>query len=447
MKKGKSTAIFVAIVVLIAVLGYVAFSGITVFNTYRVKPFSEVIGKGLDLVGGISVETEIKDFNIEEEHIDYKALTGKEESELSDTDKAEVKEKYINSQKEEAVNRTVELIEMRINKLGVGETTVAPEGQNRIRIEIPGKYSASDVIDVIGKTGQLEFKSPDGEVILTGKDVKNAVARMDEYNRPEVGLILDEEGTKKFAEATEKYIGQSISIYMDDELILSPTVQTAITNGEASITNMESLEKAEATAGVIKSGALPVVLETVSYKTVGSTLGKNAMDLSMKAAIIGVLLVMLYMIVYYRVPGLIASIALGLFIILDLLAFASVGGVLTLAGIAGLLLTIGMAVDANVLIFERIKEEIKIGKSAKAAVESGFKRALSSIIDSNITTLIAAIVLYYVGAGSVKGLALTLMIGIVISIFTALVFTKYMLKLCVNMGIMNKPAHFRVKRG
>jgi preprotein translocase subunit SecD len=179
---------------------------------------------------------------------------------------------------------------------------------------------------------------------------------------------------------------------------------------------------------------------------VGATLGENALPLSMKAAQIGVLLVMIFMLLYYRIPGLIADIALTIFILLDLAVFSGIGATMTLSGIAGMLLTIGMAVDANVLIFERIKEELKTGKSIKSSVNAGFHRALSSILDANITTIIAGIVLYSVGTGSVKGFALTLMIGILISIFTALTITRFLMKLVINMGVLNKASYFGVKR-
>lgn len=415
MKKGKSTALFIVCTLLIGLMAYAGFGGMTLFDTYRVKTFSETIDKGLDLVGGISVTEEIQEESVDSETMD----------------------------------RTIELISMRVNKLGVGETVVTKDGDKRIRIEVPGKFDSEEVIKLIGKTGELQFVGPDGEVILTGKDVKNARGYLNaqQMNTPTVSLEFNEEGRKKFAEATRKFIGQKITIQMDGETVSDPTVNSAITDGNAVIEGMKDLQSAQTVANVIKSGALPVVIKPVSYKTVGSTLGENALPLSMKAAAIGVGLVFIFMIILFKIPGLIADIALTLFIILDLGVFASMNGVLTLAGISGLLLTIGMAVDANVLIFSRIKEELKLGKSVRAAMESGYNRALSSILDGNITTLIAAIILYSIGSGSVKGFALTLMIGIVISIFTALTFTKMMLKLAMNMGLIKKASHFGVKGG
>lgn len=332
--------------------------------------------------------------------------------------------------------------------MGVSETTVTREGQKRIRIEIPGKYNAKEVIDSVGKTGELKFVGPDKSTILTGKDVKDATAYINqEDNSPTVGLDLNESGTKKFADATKKFIGQPIAIYMDEEELTKPVVQAHITNGKAVITGSKSIEEAKRQANIIKSGALPVAVKPVEVRTVGATLGANALDLSVKAGVVGVGLVFLFMIVYYRVPGLLADIALALYIVLLLATFSTIKATLTLSGIAGFLLTIGMAVDANVLIFERIREELKTGKSIKSALESGYHRALSSILDSNITTIIAGIVLYNLGSGAVKGFALTLMIGIILSMFTAIVITRLLLKLGYDIGILNSLACFRVKRG
>ncbi|KYH30108.1 protein translocase subunit SecD [Clostridium colicanis] len=412
-QKTKSTVIFIVLVCLVGLLAYSGFAGIKNIFGYRVKPFSEAINRGLDLQGGISVLEEIKADNVDNDTIE----------------------------------RTIEMLSMRVNPDGVKEISIQREGKNKIRIEIPGEFDSKKVLDSIGKTGKLEFKGPDDKVILTGSDVENATAYLDDMGNPTIGLELKSEGTKKFAEATKKFLNQPISIYMDEELLTSPTVQSVITNGKATITGSKSLEEAKRQANIIKSGALPVTLEAVEFKTVGATLGSNALPLSMKAGAIGISLILLFMIIYYRRPGIMASIALIIYVILVLGTFAAVGVTLTLSGIAGFLLTVGMAVDANVLIFERIKEELKLGKSIKTAVDAGFNRALSSILDSNITTIIAAIVLYYLGSGAVKGFATTLMIGIIISIFTALTITKALIKLGMEMGILNNVSHFGVKRG
>lgn len=412
-KKTKSTIIFIAVLFVIGILAYAGALGFKNIAGYRVKPFTEVINKGLDLQGGISVLEEIK-----AEEIDNTTL-----------------------------ERTIELLSMRVNPNGAKEISVSREGKNRIRIEIPGEFDAKKVLESIGKTGNLEFKGPDDKVILTGKDVNDATAYMDQYGKPTISLELNADGTKKFAEATTKFLGQQIGIYMDGEELTKPQVNDIISNGKATITGSKSLEEAKRQANIIKSGALPVALEAVEFKTVGATLGQNALPLSMKAAAVGIGLVLLFMLIYYKGPGIMAGIALVFYVVIVLATFSAANVTLTLSGIAGFLLTVGMAVDANVLIFERIKEELKIGKSIKSATEAGFNRALSSILDSNITTIIAAIVLYSLGSGTVKGFALTLMIGIVLSIFTALTVTKLLIKLGIEMGVLNTSSHFGVKRG
>lgn len=411
-QKTKSTILFLVAVLAVGLLAYAGFFGFKNVFGYRVKPFTETINKGLDLQGGISVLEEIKG-NVD-----------------NDT-----------------VERTIEMLSMRVNPEGVKETTVQREGKNRIRIEIPGEFDSKKVLDTIGKTGKLEFKGPDGKVILSGTDIKNANAYLDDMNSPTIGLELKDEGSKKFADATSKFLNQKITIYMDEEMLTDPTVSAVITNGKATITGSATLEEASRKANIIKSGALPVTLEAVEFKTVGATLGSNALPLSMKAGAVGISLVLLFMLIYYRGPGLMADIALIFYVVLVLGTFSAVKATLTLSGIAGFLLTVGMAVDANVLIFERIKEELKLGKSVRNAIDAGFGKALSSILDSNITTIIAAVILYNLGSGSVKGFALTLMIGIVLSIFTALTITRFLLKLSVEMGLVNSTSHFGVKRG
>lgn len=411
-QKTKSTVIFIVLVAFIGIVAYTGFLGFKNVFGYRVKPFSESINKGLDLQGGISVLEEIQS-----DKIDNKT-----------------------------VERTIEMLSMRVNPEGVKETTLQREGKNRIRIEIPGEFDSKKVLDSIGKTGKLEFKGPDGKLILTGTEVKKATAYYDDMQRATIGLEFKSEGTKKFAEATQKFLNQRITIYMDGKVLTSPNVESVIANGKATITGSKDLKEATRQANIIESGSLPVTLKPVEFKTVGATLGANALPLSMKAAAIGIGLVLLFMLIYYKGLGIMADIALVFYIVIVLGTFSAVGATLTLSGIAGFLLTVGMAVDANVLIFERIKEELGTGKSIKAAVETGFNRAMSSILDSNITTIIAGVVLYYLGSGAVKGFALTLMIGIVLSIFTALTVTKILIKLGMGMGLLNKASRFGVKR-
>lgn len=409
--KGKSTFIFTLCTLAIIILTFVCFKGVTI-GGWEVKSFDQTITKGLDLQGGVSVLLGIQDENVSKEDL----------------------------------QKTKNLIQLRVNKLGVAETVVTTEGDNRIRVDIPGEYNSQGIVDSLSKTGNLTFKSPDGKVLLTGKDVKEATAILSQQSsKPEVSLELNDEGSKKFAEATGKYLNQRISINMDDEQLTNPLVQSQITNGKAVITGMSSMDEAKNIASLINSGALPVTIKALSQQTVGAQLGATALPNAVKAGVVGVGLIFLFMIIYYRVPGFIASIALTLYITLVLLIFVEIGATLTLPGIAGFLLTIGMAVDANVLIFERIREELRRGVSSKAAVKKGFENALSSIVDSNVTTIIAALVLYFMGSGAVKGFAITLLIGIVVSLFTALVVTKFLMNLALNMGILKKPSYFRVK--
>ncbi len=414
-KKSKSSALLVLI---IAVIGFLAFAGFKgfVLGGWEFKSFDKVITRGLDLQGGVSVLMEIQQDTVTQEELE--------------------------SAKEH--------IALRVNKLGVAETVVTTEGQKRIRVDVPGMTNSKEIVDSLSKSGNLTFKGPSGDEILTGKDVKKATAQMNQQQGGyEVGLELTDEGTKKFADATGKYIGQQIAIYLDDEMISNPRVQVQITDGRASITGSKSLEEAKTTAGLINSGALPLPVKAVTVSNVGAELGATAFPNSIKAGIIGVALVFLFMLLHYRLQGLMANIALTLYITLTLFAFVEVGVTLTLPGIAAFLLTIGVAVDANILIFERTKEELKKGYTIKAAVKKGAENALSSIVDSNVTTLIAALILYFIGSGSVKGFAITLMIGIIISLFTGLVITKLLVNLAVESGIINKASHFgaNIKKG
>ena len=410
-KKGKSTALFILIIAVIGMLAFAGFKGF-VIGGYEFKSFDKVITRGLDLQGGVSVLMEIQKDKVTQEEL----------------------------------QSTKEHLSLRVNKLGVAETIVTTEGDKKIRVDVPGLTNSKEIVDSLSKSGNLSFKGPDGTEILTGSDVKKATAQMNqEKGGYEIALEFNEEGQKKFAEATGKYIGQAISINLDDEVISKPNVQVQINDGRAVITGSDTLEQCKATAGLINSGALPIPVKAVSVNNVGAELGTTAFPNSVKAGMIGVGLVFLFMLFHYRVQGLMANIALTLYITLTLFVFVEVGVTLTLPGIAAFLLTIGVAVDANILIFERTKEELKKGFTIKSAVKKGTENALSSIVDSNMTTLLAALILYSVGSGSVKGFAITLMIGITISLFTGLVVTKLLVNLAVESGIINKISHFGVK--
>ncbi|OPJ59476.1 protein translocase subunit SecD [Clostridium chromiireducens] len=411
-RKSKSSALFIFI---IAVIGFLAFAGFKgfVLGGWEFKSFDKVINRGLDLQGGVSVLMEIQQDKVTREELDS----------------------------------TKEHLSLRANKLGVAETIVTTEGEKRVRIDVPGMTNSKEIVDSLKQSGNLAFKGPNGEEILTGKDIKKATAQMNQQGGGyEVGLQLNDEGTQKFAEATGKYVGQKISIYLDDEMISDPVVNTQITGGVASIETHGTLEENKKLAGMINSGALPLPVKAVSVTNVGAELGVTAFPNSVKAGIIGVGLVFFFMLFNYRLQGLMANIALTLYIVLTLLVFVEVGVTLTLPGIAAFLLTIGVAVDANILTFERTKEELKKGYTIKAAVKKGSENALSSIVDSNVTTLLASLILYFIGSGPVKGFAITLMIGIIISLFTGLFVTKVLVSLGVEIGFINKLSHFGVSK-
>ena len=417
MKKGRtkvrSAILFILTLVVIVALAYAGGRGVEVAG-WEFKSFNKAITKGLDLQGGVSVLMEIQDDNVTKDDLE----------------------------------KTRQLIDLRVNKLGVAETSVTVEGDRRIRVEIPGEYDSKDLVDSLSKTGNLTFKDADGNEVLNGTDVDEAsVVINSSSNAPVVSLKLTDEGAKKFAEATEANLHKKISIYMDDEEISSPTVDAVITDGNAIIKGSGSLDEAKNLAGLINAGALPVTVKAIQIENVEAQLGAEALPNAIKAGLIGIAIIFIFMILYYRIPGVIASIALTLYVCLVLLVFVEADVALTLPGIAAFLLTVGMAVDANVLIFERIREELKNGISVKAAVDKGFNNALSSIIDSNVTTIIAALVLYFMGTGSVKGFAVTLMIGIVVSMFTAVVVTRTLMKWAVDMGMLKSNWQFRVKRG
>ncbi len=318
------------------------------------------------------------------------------------------------------------------------EAEVYREGGNRINIDIPGVSDANAILDELGKPGSLLFVDPQGQTVLTGDQVATAKAGIIDNNGKSeyvVSLTFTDEGSKAFEEATAKLIGQRIAIIYDNVVYSNPTVQTAITGGNAQITGMTSYDEAKNLASTIRIGSLSLELEELRSNVVGAKLGQTAISTSMKAAVVGFVVLAAFMIGAFLLPGAASVIALALYIILEILLLSAFEITLTLPGIAGIILSIGMAVDANVIIFTRIKEEIALGKSVYESINSGFKKALSAIIDGNVTTLIAAAVLYVRGSGTVKGFAQTLALGIILSMFTALFVTKFILKAFYNVGL------------
>ena len=347
----------------------------------------------------------------------------------------------------EQMSDTVYKLQMKAQSYS-DEAQVYKEGDNRINIDIPGATDANAILEELGEPGTLEFADENGNVLLTGDDVKTASAGMTNQNNNKeyvIELVFNEAGAKKFEEATKNNVGKRIYIIYNNEVISSPNVKEAISGGQASISPIESYDEANKIASTIRIGALPVKLTELRSNVIGATLGVEAIASSLKAAAIGIVLVILFMLLVYRLPGLASSIALVLYVGLEMVLLQAFEVTLTLPGIAGVILSIGMAVDANVIIFTRIKEELGQGNSVEKAIKAGFEKALSAILDGNITTLIAAAVLYLRGSGTVKSFASTLAIGIVVSLITALFVTRALLNAFLAMGAEN-PALYGIKK-
>ena len=433
----KKSLIKLAIVaVLIVVFAYLALNGFhPSTGTRYLKPVSEAIRLGLDLSGGVSAEYSAAEQSSEENY-------------------------------DSRLQSTVAALRTRLTDKNFTEATVAIQGTDRILVEIPNVDNPEEVARIIGTPGVLEFKEAgadgvlenvategsDDIVVITGDMVRNTGIHLnDQTGLYEVGLELNSEGAAKFAEATARLHQQPIGIYMDGVLQSAPVVQSTITEGKCSIsfgqsgsmTQDESRERARDTAMLIQSGSLPLDIKEVETRAISPTLGTEAIHGAVIAGIVGLILVLVFMLVMYRLPGVAADLALLIYVLIVFYALAIFGVQLTLQGIAGILLGIGMAVDANVVIFERFREEMKEGRTPLNAVKFGFKNAGRAVIDSNVTTLIAAVVLLIFGTGTIKGFAMTLMISVIVSLFTAIVVTRGLLKIICKLGIQNRSAYTR----
>lgn len=413
-KRGVFTLVF--LIAFVLMFGYMSIFGVSV-GVYDISVVDN-IKQGLDLTGGITTVYEAKDTDVENF--------------------------------EDKMDGAVEVFRNRLDKEGYTEATVVRQGDSRIRIEIPINESSKitdpdEVIEFLAKPAKLEFKDPSGNIVMQGSDIENASAQRGEGDEYVVSFKLTDEGTDKFAYATAELIGQSISIYLDDVLISAPVVNSAIPNGQGSIAGNFTLEAARELAVQIESGALPIDLTEIEVRSISATLGENALSQCIIAGIVGIVAVMIFMVVVYRIQGAVADLALIVYILLVLFCLATITGVqLSLPGVAGIILSIGMAVDANIIIFERMKEELRDGKSIQTAITVGFNKAMLSILDSNVTTLIAAVVLYIFGTGSIKGFAITLSIGIVLSMFTAVFVTKQLLKAVVSLGFVDPKYYTKI---
>ncbi len=411
MKKNRGIVSLVLTVVLIALMGFTVLVGFGKTGTGAMKN----IKLGLDLKGGVSITYQVKDKNPTEE-------------EMSDT---------------------IYKLQKRVEQYSK-EASVYQEGSDRINIEIPGVSDANKILDELGKPGALEFRTQDGETVITGADVESASARAGEDqmgNREySVELNLNENGKEKFAKATEENVGKQIAIIYDEAEISSPRVNEAITGGQAYITGNFTYEEADNLAATIRIGGLKLELEELRSNVVGAQLGEQAISTSLKAGAIGLALILVFMIFVYYLPGVASGLALLIYTELVLLILNGFNITLTLPGIAGIILGIGMAVDANVIIFARVREEMSHGKSVKNSLKTGFQKAMSAIVDGNVTTLIAAAVLWFRGSGTVKGFAQTLAIGIIVSMFTALVVTRLIVFAFYAVGLRKESLYYRPRK-
>ena len=405
--RARALVSLVAIIVVVAVCAYLGLFGFgkgTMIN--YLKPWGDAISLGLDLRGGVYTVYQAE--NNGDPDFDTK------------------------------MESTVSILTSRLTRQGFTEATVTRQGSDRIRVEIPNVSDPNQILTIIGTPAQLYFVDESGNNLMEGAMVKNAQAAQDQDGKPCIAFELTDEGAKIFAEATAANLGKTISITLDGETISRATVNTVIAGGKGEITGNFTADEAKNLATLILSGALPLNLTQLEVSAISATLGVEALDRAIQAGIIGVALVMLFMLFRYRLCGLVADIALTIYIMIVVLLLALTGAQLTLPGVAGIILGIGMAVDANVVIFERIREEVKNGRPIGSAVRKGFSNALSAIIDSNVTTIIAAVVLYAFGTGSVRGFALTLGIGVATSLVTAVFVTHKLLDIFADLGIKNQ---------
>ena len=347
----------------------------------------------------------------------------------------------------EAINQVINIMQKRVNEMGLTEPIIQREGARRIIIELPGERDPKKAIETIGKTAVLEFKDEAGNVKLNGEDLKDAREQMGQNKQPVVSLQFSEEGGDKFARLTAANVGRHIGIYLDGELLTNPVVNEAITGGAAVITGQRTLEEAKDLAILLRSGALPVKVSVLEVRTVGPSLGQDSKDKSVLAFTIGLSLVVIFMLLIYRMSGFVADTALLVYVLILLGILYALNATLTLPSIAGIILSIGMAVDANVLIFERFKEEIAAGKILRIAVQSGFKRAFITIFDANMTVIITSCILFFLGSATVKGFAFSLGLGVAVSMFTAITVSRTLLMFLIDANWIHNPWWFGGSKG
>ncbi len=396
MRLNKNTSIVLVSLVIIVL------AALTYFGQ---KPLMDRINLGLDLRGGLRVVLQAQ-------------------------------EKSGNEVTKDTLQKAVGILRDRVDNLGVKESTLYPQGDDRVVVEIAGEDDPESAVDILKNTAQLEFWDEQGKVLVTGKHLKDAQAESagaqgnGTFN---VAISFDKEGAKQFAEATTANVNKPIAIVLDGKVISAPNVKTAITDGNAIIEGNFTAKEAQDLAVLLRSGALPVTLKVIEKRSIGPTLGADSLQKSIDAGIVGMIAILIFMVGYYRLPGLVADISLVLYALVVLGAMALLGAVLTLPGIAGFVLSIGMAVDANVIINERLKEEMRTGKTLKASIDAAYDRAFWTVFDSNLTVIIAAAILMWLGTGPVKGFAVTLIIGNIAAMVTALYFTQWLMNPLSNI--------------
>lgn len=381
-----------------------------------IVPLATNIKQGLDLQGGTHIVLEAEDSDV---------------GEVTD----------------DTINRTIKILERRVNEMGLTEPIIQREGKNRIIVELPGENDPDAAIKTIGKTAVLEFKDDKGNTVMTGNDLKDAQAAKDQAGHPVVNLTMTEEGAQKFGDYTTRNVGKIFSIYLDGRVLTAPVIKGPITGGSAQITGSESLDQANETAILLRSGALPVKLNVMEVRTVGPSLGQDSKDKSVMAFGVGLALIVVFLLVLYRISGFVATLAMLVFVMITLLLLQpfALNATLTLPGIAGIILSMGVAVDANILIFERFKEEVNWGaKSLRMAIENGFRRAFTTILDANTSVIITAVILIVMGSGPIRGFAITLALGIIVSMFTAITVSRFLLRALMECNFSTHPFWYGV---
>lgn len=388
----------------------------TVFSIQPLTDAKSGISLGLDLRGGV--------------HLVLQAEPGKDGKAITNED----------------IDKAKAIIAQRVNDMGVSEPVVQSDYNNkRIIIDLAGIQDPDKAVEILRTTAQLTFRDPSGNIVLQGAQLKDARAGQSSSGFV-VNLTFTSDGAQKFADLTKKYLGQRIGVYLDEKPLTNPKVEAVISDGQAEITGYASLQDAANDAVLMRSGSLPVSMSIAEKRQVGASLGVDSLRKSIIAGIYGLVFIVLFMLAFYRLPGLVANFSLLAYALIILWVLKGFGAVLTLPGIAGFVLAIGMAVDLNIIIYERIKEELRLGKSLRAAMEAGFSRAFLTVFDSNITTMFAAVTLFFFTTGSTKGFAVTLGIGIIASLFTAVTFTRMVMRWIVGINPRLNPAWFGVRR-